>query len=172
MRKLVLVDYTDNETGECEKLEAHKKALLHRAFSVVLFNNRGEMLVQRRANGKYHSGGLLTNSCCSHPEPNKSLIECAKERLVEELGVNVSELTEIGSFVYYNKFDNGLVEYELDHVIIGNYDGEVVLNKEEASEYFWKSLSEVESELLNNPADFTVWFKEVFYILKRHLMLT
>ena len=86
MRKLALVDYSDKEIGVCEKLEAHEKAFLHRAFSVVLFNKKGEMLIQRRAEGKYHSAGLLTNSCCSHPEPNRPVLDCAKERLVEELG--------------------------------------------------------------------------------------
>ena len=170
MRKLALVDYSDKEIGVCEKLEAHEKALLHRAFSVVLFNKKGEMLIQRRAEGKYHSAGLLTNSCCSHPEPNRPVLDCAKERLVEELGVVVDELKDIGSFVYFNKFDDGLVEYELDHVIVGYYDGEIVLNYEEASEFYWRSVAQVEKELLHNPAAYTVWFKEVFYLLKKNIM--
>ncbi|MBP3631003.1 MAG: isopentenyl-diphosphate Delta-isomerase [Clostridia bacterium] len=170
MRKLILVDYSDREIGVCEKLEAHEKALLHRAFSVVLFNSKEEMLIQRRAEKKYHSAGLLTNSCCSHPEPNIPILVCAKERLVDEIGAVVDELTDIGSFVYFHKFDDGLVEYELDHVIVGKYDGEINLNKEEASECFWKSIEEVESELLNNPNEYTVWFKEVFYKVKNYLL--
>ncbi len=164
MRKLALVNYKDEEVGQCEKLEAHQKALLHRAFSVMLQNSKGEFLIQRRAEGKYHSGGLLANSCCSHPEPSKNIIVCAKERLMEELGVCVNELVDIGSFVYCHKFEDGLTEYELDHVLYGKYDGEIKVNKEEVSEVFWNTKEEIEDGLLNCPEEYSVWFKEVFYI--------
>ena len=169
MRKLVLVDYRDREIGQSEKLEAHKKGLLHRAFSVVLQNEKGELLVQRRASGKYHSGGLLANSCCSHPEPDKSVIVCAKERLVEELGVHIEDLKELGTFVYHHRFEDGLVEYELDHVLYGKYDGDFTINEEEVSEVYWKSIGQIEEELLVAPENYSVWFKEVFYIVKNNI---
>lgn len=169
MRKLALVNYKDEEIGKCEKLEAHKNALLHRAFSVMLKNSKGEFLLQRRAEGKYHSGGLLANSCCSHPEPGRGVVECAKERLVEELGICVNELTDIGSFVYYHKFEDGLVEYELDHVLFGNYDGDINFNKEEVSGVFWKTRGEIHEELLNSPEKYSVWFKEVFYMIENKI---
>ena len=156
--QVILVDKNDNEVGFEEKITAHKKKLLHRAFSIFLFNKSSEILLQKRAPNKYHSGNLWTNTCCSHPLPNISLLESAKKRLVEEMGI-VTELKKIFSFVYMEEFTNGLCEYEYDHVLFGRFDGVPTLNPSEAIDYKWIKISDLKSEIKLNPDKFTVWLR-------------
>src|SRR5580693_5920772 len=133
MEEVILVDETDTPLGRMEKIEAHRKALLHRAFSVFIFNSKGEMLLQQRAKHKYHSAGLWTNACCSHPSPLESTEDGAMRRLQEELGF-VTTLKKIFEFTYRSEFDNGLTEFEFDHVFIGEYNGKIRPNPDEVSE--------------------------------------
>lgn len=155
---VVLVNEKDEAIGTMEKMEAHQKGLLHRAFSIFIFNSKQELLLQKRASGKYHSGGLWTNTCCSHPRPHEPLILAAERRLKEEMGLQC-DLNKAFSFVYKVSFDGGLTEYELDHVLTGITDDEPVLNVSEASEWRYISISDLEKELENNPEDFTFWFR-------------
>lgn len=164
---VILVDENDNELGICEKLEAHEKALLHRAFSIFVL--RGDLiLMQKRAFGKYHSGGLWTNSCCSHPRPQKTLEASAKDALLHETGITFDGAFEhCGSFVYKAPFDNGLTEYELDHVLICDVkDDSYTLNPDEASEAKWMSVDEVALWLEKEPHVFTAWFALAFSKMK------
>lgn len=157
---VILVDDKDNETGRMEKMEAHQKGMLHRAFSILIFNSKGEMLLQKRALTKYHSGGLWTNTCCSHPEPGETILEAGKRRLKEEMDLDC-DLEKIYSFIYKVELNNNLIEHELDHVLIGFSNGNPKLNKDEASEYKWISINEIQKELENNPNLYTFWFKEI-----------
>lgn len=142
-----------------EKHNAHQTPNLHRAFSVFLINSKGEILIQKRANDKYHSPGLWTNACCSHPQKeDESIANSAEKRLYEELGICDVKLKELFSFIYYTKFKDDLYEYENDTVLIGRYDGDIFLDPSEASEYKWISKTELSKELTTNPKDFTVWF--------------
>lgn len=154
---LVKVDIFDNELGVVTKAEAHAKPILHRAFSVFLINNNNQMLIQKRAPHKYHSPNLWANACCSHPRKGENVVESAENRLVEELGFT-TKVEEIFKFVYLNKFNDNLFEYELDHVLIGNYNGDIVLNLEEASEFKWIDLKELSEDLVNNPQNYSSWF--------------
>ena len=138
---VVLVDNKDRELGTMEKMEAHEKGLLHRAFSVFLFNKKGEMLLQRRALDKYHSAGLWTNACCSHPKPDEEVQSAANRRLGEELGIS-AELNHQFSFYYKSDYENGLSEHELDHVFFGNFDEEPQLNPEEAMDWKYMAMDE------------------------------
>ncbi|TDX00074.1 isopentenyl-diphosphate Delta-isomerase [Dinghuibacter silviterrae] len=158
MQQVVLVDELDREVGVMEKLEAHRKALLHRAFSVFIFNARGAMLLQKRAAGKYHSGGLWTNACCSHPAPGETVLEAGERRLREELGFS-TPLTKAFDFIYKTAFDNGLTEYEFDHVFIGVYDGPVWPDPTEVDDYQWVGLEELKTDLDVRPGNYTEWFK-------------
>jgi isopentenyl-diphosphate delta-isomerase len=162
---VVLVDSQDNEVGIMEKLEAHEKGLLHRAFSIFLFNSKGEMLLQQRALTKYHSPGLWTNACCSHPAPNETTLEAGKRRLQEELGLS-TVLVEAFKFEYRASFDNSLTEHELDHVLVGYTDDFPQLNPDEAQDYRWFRWSDLLSEMALYPEKFTVWFK---IILTEHI---
>ena len=155
---VVLVDENDREIGTEEKMEAHEEGRLHRAFSIFIFNSKGEMLLQRRAFGKYHSGGLWTNACCSHPKPNESVERAAHRRLREELGFDC-KLTERFCFIYKARLDHGLIEHEFDHVLTGNHDGEIVPNGDEVSEILWITIDDLKSEMRRHPNDFTEWFK-------------
>lgn len=157
MEEIVLVNLDDDIVGYCEKIETHRRGLLHRAFSVFIFNDKGEMLIQKRNVNKYHSGGLWTNACCSHQRKNEELGEAVRRGLQEELGFQC-ELRECFDFVYRTVFEDMLIEYELDHVYVGNYNGEVILNKNEASEIMWISLDELKNKLSTEPQNFTVWF--------------
>jgi isopentenyl-diphosphate delta-isomerase len=139
-------------------MEAHEKGLLHRAFSVFIFNSRGKMLLQRRAISKYHSGGLWTNACCSHPFPGENTQVAAMRRLKEELGFT-SALHKIFDFTYRSEFGNGLIEHEFDHVFLGYYDGPVFPNPDEVEDYAFKDMEWIKQELRRNPAHFTSWFK-------------
>ncbi|MFY8191123.1 MAG: isopentenyl-diphosphate Delta-isomerase [Bacteroidia bacterium] len=157
---VILVDEHDNEIGLMEKQEAHVKALLHRAFSVMVFNDKGEMLLQQRALSKYHSGGLWTNTCCSHPRQGETTEQAAHRRLQEEMGFDC-ELKLHQTFIYKAPFDNGLTEHELDHVFIGTYNQDPQINPEEVNDFHWISLSELDQQLRNQPEKFTVWFKMI-----------
>lgn len=156
--QVILVDENDREIGRMEKLEAHEKGLLHRAFSVLIFNANNELLLQRRAFGKYHSEGLWTNTCCSHPFPNESVLEAANRRLKEEMGM-ATDLEEKFHFIYKAELDKGLTEYELDHVLIGHSDETPHLNLEEASAFKWLSLETIREEMQTQPNTYTEWFK-------------
>lgn len=156
---VVLVDANDVEIGTMEKLEAHKKGVLHRAFSVLIFNNVGDMLLQRRALTKYHSAGLWTNACCSHPRDKESIVEAAKRRVVEEIGLKLDVIEPVFSFVYKAEFDDGLTEHELDHVLVAVEDSKPKLNPEEACDYTYKTLDWIMADININPEKYTAWFK-------------
>ena len=156
--QVILVDENDRVLGSMAKLEAHKKGVLHRAFSIFLFNSNGELLLQKRALTKYHSAGLWTNTCCSHPRPNESTDDAATRRLSEEMGL-VVPLTYKTNFVYKAKFDNNLTEHEFDHVYTGVTDLNPALNTDEVDSYKWLSLPDVKSQIKSEPDSFTVWFK-------------
>jgi isopentenyl-diphosphate Delta-isomerase len=156
--QVVLVNEQDEETGTIEKMEAHRKALLHRAFSVFIFNNKGEMLLQQRALGKYHSPGLWTNACCSHPRPGERVEEAANRRLKEEMGINTA-LEKAFDFIYRTEFDNGLTEYEFDHVYTGTYSGALQPDNQEVKDYCFRSMEEIDDDLRQRPDKYTAWFK-------------
>lgn len=158
MEEVVLVNEKDEAIGHMEKMEAHEKGLLHRAISVFIFNDKGEMLLQKRASHKYHSAGLWTNTCCSHPRPGESTQDAAQRRLMEEMGITATLLPK-GHFIYKTEFGNGLTEYELDHLFVGNYNSNPVINHEEASEYCWKSVNEIKAHIQSSPGAYTTWFK-------------
>ncbi len=165
METVILVNTADQPVGRMEKFEAHQRGLLHRAFSVFLFNERGETLLQQRAAGKYHSPLLWTNSCCSHQREGESNLEAATRRLNEELGIDPSQISELKDsfhFIYRAEFDNGLTEHELDHVVLGRFDGIVTLNTEEVEAVRWISMSELTREMDAHPEQFTAWFQIIF----------
>ena len=155
---LILVDENDNELGLMEKMEAHQKGLLHRAFSVFLLNDSNQLLLQKRALDKYHSPGLWTNTCCSHPRKNEKVIDAGHRRLFEEMGIK-SELKPFTSFVYKAEFDNSLTEHELDHVYLGKSDDLPELNPEEAMEYKFVNPDRLIEDMKENPSNYTVWFR-------------
>ena len=158
---MILVDQHDNALGVMDKMEAHEKGLIHRAFSIFIFNSQGEMLLQQRALHKYHSAGLWSNSCCSHPYPGEEVKQAAKRRLMEELGFETS-LEKIFDFIYQASFENGLVENEFDHVFVGRYDGAIKMNLEEVNDYVFKPMEQISLELKNKPGRYTEWFKICF----------
>jgi isopentenyl-diphosphate delta-isomerase len=157
---VILVDDNDNEIGLMAKTEAHKKGLLHRAISVFIFNSDGEWLLQRRALTKYHSGGLWTNTCCTHPLPKESNIDVASRRLKEEMGMH-SALKELFSFTYKEALDNELTEHELDHVFIGTTDLTPNISSDEVAEYKYISYDDLIHDIQKNPSNYTVWFKKI-----------
>jgi isopentenyl-diphosphate delta-isomerase len=165
MQQVILVNERDEEIGLMEKMEAHEKALLHRAFSIFLFNGNGEMLLQQRAASKYHSPLLWTNACCSHPMPGETIEAAAKRRLQEELGFETT-LTKAFHFTYKAAFENGLTEHEFDHVLVGVYEGEMKLNTEEVQSIKYLSASALMSELQQQPNNYTEWFKIAFPLLQ------
>lgn len=158
---VILVDEQDRQTGTMEKMEVHQKAILHRAFSIFIFNDKGEMLLQKRAAKKYHSGGLWTNTCCSHPGPGQDTMEAANKRLLEEMGFS-TDLNKAFSFIYKAPFENGLTEHEYDHVFIGNFNGPVNPDPNEVEDYCYQSLGELKLSLQTHPHHFTEWFKIAF----------
>lgn len=155
---VILVDTDDNEIGQMEKMEAHKKGLLHRAFSVLIFNDKGEMLIQRRALSKYHSGGLWTNACCSHPKPAESATAGAKRRLVEEMGIE-ADPEFMFKFIYKAELDNSLTEHEYDHVFTANYNEGPIANPEEVEDWKYIKLEDLKKDIEDHPEIYTVWFK-------------
>ncbi len=159
--KVILVNEIDDQLGLMAKMEAHEKGILHRAFSVFIFNKKGELLLQQRALDKYHSPGLWTNTCCSHQRDGESNIEAGRRRLKEEMGFNC-DLKELFWFVYRASFDNGLTEHELDHVMIGYHEEDPVVNPEEAASFKWMTLKDVKSDMELQPELYTEWFKIIF----------
>lgn len=165
---VILVDELDNETGVMKKMEAHKKAILHRAISVFIVNTKGEWLLQRRAFNKYHSNGLWTNTCCSHPFPGESNIEAAHRRLKEEMGLN-ADLNEIFQFIYVEELDNKLTEHELDHVFVGVTDKKPEINTNEVADWKYMDYNSLITSLEHSPEDYTVWFKKIVTRVNEHL---
>lgn len=157
MEEVILVNEQDEQVGSMEKMEAHYKGILHRAFSIFIFNERGEMLLQQRALTKYHSGGLWTNACCSHPRPGEDIDAAADRRLKEELGFSTS-LKKIFDFRYNASFNNGLTEHEFDHVLVGNFEGRVKPNPSEVHDYCFKTLEEIAASIETHAHKYTAWF--------------
>ncbi len=164
MEHVILVDGQDNEIGTMEKMEAHEKGLLHRAFSIVIFNSKGEMLLQQRAAEKYHSSGLWTNACCSHPRPGEAIEDAGKRRLLQEMGFTCN-LKYSHKFLYKVELENQLTEYEWDYVLVGYYDVAPAINIEEAQAWKWESLASIQRDASENPQRYTCWFK---LILNHH----
>lgn len=156
--KLILVDKKDKEIGTGEKMEVHKKGALHRAFSIVILNSKGQMLIHKRAKTKYHCGGLWTNACCSHPLVGESTEKAAHRRLKEEMGFDC-KLKEITSFIYKAGFDNGLTENEFDHLFTGFYDGSVKPNKDEVEDFRFVDINELKKDMKKQPEKYTPWFR-------------
>ena len=159
--EVILVDINDNPIGVADKMSAHLEGKLHRAFSVFIFNAEGKMMLQRRALSKYHSGGLWTNACCSHPLPEESTAEAAKRRLKEELGFE-TPIEKIFDFIYRAEFENGLTEYEFDHVFAGEFDGEIHLNKDEVMEMSFETIPHLKESIVKEPDRYTAWFHIAF----------
>ena len=159
--QVILVDENDNQIGLMPKMEAHEKAQLHRAFSVFVFNEKKELMLQQRAASKYHSPLLWTNTCCSHQRNGETSLEAGVRRLQEEMGF-VCELEEIFTFIYKAPFENGLTEHELDHVMVGSYNDKPIINTEEVEAFKWMKLEDVKNDIKNNPANYTAWFKIIF----------
>ena len=160
---VVLVDPGDGALGVASKLEAHREGRLHRAVSVVLFDDHGRLLLQRRAADKYHSGGLWSNTACGHPRPGESVPDAAKRRLRDELGIQGCELTRVDHFVYFAKLEGGLVEHELDHVVVGRWNGTATPDPREVSETKWIEQDRLLEELAESPGRYTAWFRSVVY---------
>ena len=158
---VILVDENDNQLGLMEKIEAHEKALLHRAFSVFILNDNKQLLLQKRALNKYHSPGLWTNTCCSHPRDGESVIDAGIRRLDEEMGFK-TQLNNLFSFVYKARLDNGLTEHEYDHVLLGKYNKDPLINELEVCDWKWVDLDALSNDLVINPKSYTVWFKIIF----------
>ena len=158
LEQVILVDQFDNDLGSMEKLRAHELGLLHRAFSVFLFDEKGNMLLQKRALGKYHSPGLWTNTCCSHPRPGELTIDAAKRRLIEEMGI-VTNIEPAFNFIYKASLDQNLTEHELDYVFVGTYNGIISPNSIEVCDYLYISIDDLNQKLNTNKEEFTVWFK-------------
>lgn len=156
---VVLVDKNDNAIGVMEKLVAHEQGELHRAFSVFIFNDKGELLLQQRANHKYHGAGLWTNTCCSHPQWGEDVGASAMERLNYEMGLKCS-LKLVYSFIYHAAVENNLTEHELDYVFIGFSNAQPIINSDEVRSYKWVSIKEVLKDIENIPTNYTVWFKQ------------
>jgi isopentenyl-diphosphate Delta-isomerase len=160
-KQVILVNEADEPIGVMDKMEAHRKARLHRAFSVFIFNRQGEMLLQQRADSKYHSPGLWTNACCSHPGPGEETIAAASKRLQEEMGFT-ADIEEVFSFTYKTAFGNGLTEFEFDHVFTGIYDKAIVPDEQEVKDFCFKSIKDIQQELHQRPGQYTSWFHIAF----------
>ena len=158
---VIIVDKNDNQIGLMPKLDAHKKGILHRAFSVFVLNNNNEIMLQKRAYNKYHSGGLWTNTCCSHQREGENSIEAGKRRLLEEMGFE-TELKIITSFIYKVEFENGLTEHELDYLLIGKFLKSPVINKQEVADWKWMKIELIADDIKINPNNYTSWFKIIF----------
>ncbi|MGA1227139.1 MAG: isopentenyl-diphosphate Delta-isomerase [Tamlana sp.] len=166
--KVILVNENDEQIGLMPKMEAHEKALLHRAFSVFIFNDKNELMLQQRALSKYHSPGLWTNTCCSHQREGETNIEAGKRRLMEEMGF-VVDLQDSISFIYKAPFDNGLTEHEYDHVMLGKYNEKPTINPDEVASWKWMPLEEVKVDISLHPELYTAWFKVIFDKFYEHI---
>ena len=169
--QVVLVNEHDEQIGLMPKMEAHEKAVLHRAFSVFIFNAKNELMLQQRAAHKYHSPLLWTNTCCSHQRDDESNIEAGTRRLLEEMGFT-TPLKETTSFIYKAPFDNGLTEHELDHIMIGHYEDDPIINTDEVEDWKWMPLEQVKQDISVHPALYTAWFKIIFEKFYNHLNAT
>ena len=159
--QVILVDENDNEIGLMEKMEAHRKGLLHRAFSVFVMNSEGKLMIHQRALHKYHSGGLWTNTCCSHPRKGEKVIDAAHRRLMEEMGFDCP-IEKKFDFIYKSELDQGLTEHEFDHLYIGQYNEEPNINPEEVADWRWVEIDELRNDIEENPELYTEWFKIIF----------
>ena len=159
--EVILVDEEDRVLGTAEKMDAHRSGGLHRAFSVFVFDSAGNVLLQKRARDKYHSGGLWSNTCCSHPRPGETIVEAARRRLFEEMGFTC-ELREVFSFVYRAEVGNDLVEHEYDHVLVGTFDGQPSPDAREVEDWRWCAMDELRKDLAGNPANYTRWLTLAF----------
>ena len=168
IEKVILVDENDNQVGVMPKLEAHQKGLLHRAFSVFIFNSKYELLLQKRASSKYHSGGLWTNTCCSHPREGEEILDAAKRRLIEEMGIDTS-LRKVHDFIYKAELDNDLTEHEFDHVFYGIYNEDPIINKDEADDFKWIDMDSLNEDIKTNGDNYTIWFKIAFEYFYNYL---
>ena len=166
--KVILVDKNDNQVGLMPKLEAHEKGVLHRAFSIFIFNSKYELLLQKRASSKYHSGGLWTNTCCSHPREGEDILDAANRRLDEEMGITTS-LRKVYDFIYKAELDNQLTEHEFDHVFYGVFDNDPILNKDEAEDFKWVDMETLNNDIIKNEDKYTVWFKIAFEYFYNYL---
>ena len=166
--KVILVDKNDNQVGLMPKLEAHEKGVLHRAFSIFIFNSKYELLLQRRASSKYHSGGLWTNTCCSHPREGEDILDAANRRLDEEMGIKTS-LRKVYDFIYKAELDNQLTEHEFDHVFYGVFDNDPILNEDEAEDFKWVDMETLNNDIIKNEDNYTVWFKIAFEYFYNYL---
>lgn len=155
---IILVDKNDKQTGTGEKIEVHRQGLLHRAFSIFVWNQKGQLMMQQRAKTKYHTPGLWSNTCCSHPKPGEDIIEAAHRRLQQEMGFTCP-LNDEFSIIYYSRFSNNLIEHEYDHVIFGYYNHEPVINPSEVHHWKWISVSDLVRDAELNPHYYTVWFR-------------
>ena len=162
MERVILVDENDVEIGSMEKMQAHREGVLHRAFSVLLFNTRGEMLIHKRANGKYHSGGLWTNTCCSHPYPGEDVRTAAKRRLKEEMGIDLQPEFAY-SFIYKAQLTKDLSEYELDHVFTGTFNGVPHPNSNEIESWKFADMQSLKDEVQQHPENYTPWFRLILH---------
>ncbi len=168
VEKVILVDKNDKQVGLMPKLEAHKKGVLHRAFSIFIFNSKYELLLQKRASSKYHSGGLWTNTCCSHPREGEDILDSANRRLDEEMGIKTS-LRKVYDFIYKAELDNQLTEHEFDHVFYGVFDNDPILNKNEAEDFKWVDMETLNNDIIKNEDNYTVWFKIAFEYFYNYL---
>lgn len=168
--KVILVNEQDEKIGLMPKQEAHEKGVLHRAFSVFVFNSKNELLLQQRALHKYHSPGLWTNTCCSHQRDGESTLDAGKRRLSEEMGFT-TDLKQTTSFIYKAPFDNGLTEHEFDHILVGNFEGIPSINPDEVAAWKWMDLEAVKTDIQNNPQIYTAWFKIIFDKFYQHLLV-
>ncbi len=159
--QVILVNEQDEPIGLMNKMEAHEKAVLHRAFSVFILNDKNEVMLQQRAHHKYHSPLLWTNTCCSHQRAGETNIEAGKRRLFEEMGFQ-AELKELFHFIYKAPFDNGLTEHELDHVMIGYYNEAPIINPDEVESWKRMPIEAIKEDMVVNPDSYTVWFKIIF----------
>lgn len=165
---VILVNENDEQIGLMPKMEAHEKAVLHRAFSVFIFNKKNELMLQQRAAHKYHSPLLWANTCCSHQRDGETNIEAGKRRLQEEMGF-VTDLEDTISFIYKAPFDNGLTEHEFDHVLIGKYEDAPTINPDEVAAWKWMPLEDVKADILKQPELYTAWFKIIFDKFYEHI---
>ena len=165
---VILVDKNDNQVGLMPKLEAHQKGLLHRAFSIFIFNSKYELLLQKRASSKYHSGGLWTNTCCSHPREGEEILDAANRRLIEEMGIETS-LRKVHDFIYKAELDNDLIEHEFDHVFYGIYNEDPIINDDEADDFKWIDMDSLNDDIKKNGDNYTIWFKIAFEYFYNYL---
>lgn len=162
MEHVILVDEHDNELGTMEKMEAHRKGVLHRAFSILVFNSKGEILMQRRSTKKYHSGGLWTNTCCSHPLPQETMASATRRKLMQEMGIDV-ETRFVYKFIYRAHLDGNLIEHEVDHVFFGYFDGEPMINTDEVDEWRFATIGDLKADMSARPDEYTHWFKLIIH---------